>query len=148
MGKNETIKSLEDALGEANERAHRLARDNDAYRARERNRMRYEHDEKQRKLKQAERAERLKRVENIQAGLLPLDGATQWAIVHEEGAKPGIEVFVPLSEVEEREVQAYLNGRNERKVNVNVRVFDEVRVTDAINKMAANAQRIRDCYSF
>lgn len=111
MGKKEQIEALEHALAEANQRAHRIARDNDAYRARERNRMRSEHDEKQRKLKAAERDERYKRIENIGAGLLPIKEATQWAIVHEEDGKPGIEVFVPLSEPEERAVQDYLNNR-------------------------------------
>jgi len=90
-------------------------RDAEYLRKREQRRTAREYAERQSKLKQAERAERLKRLEHLDVGLLPLEGATQWAIVHEEGSKPGVEVFVPLSNVELGKVQEYLSGRDKPK---------------------------------
>lgn len=134
MGKKQTIESLEAALGEANQRAHRYARDNDAYRSRESARMRAEHAEKQRKLKQEERAEKLKRIENIGRGLLPMEHVTEWAIISDDQQQLSVEVTVPLSAVDHTALQEYLDGRREREARQRA-------LQDGINKMRERADR-------
>lgn len=102
------IADLQDALGEANQRAERSARDADYYRQRETRRATIEHHERQQKLKQAERAKRLERVEQITAGRLPLDGAESVSITH-EGDEVFIDVTVKLTKPEHQAVQDYLS---------------------------------------
>lgn len=113
-------------------------RDAEYLRKREARRAESERAERQRKLKEAERRERVERVEHIEAGRLPLKGATQWAIVHEEGSKPGIEVFVPLSEPELRAAQNYLGRRGETEAAVRP-------IVDEINAMT---ERMRQAYGY
>lgn len=71
-----------------------------------------EHDAEQAKLREAERKARAQKLDHLAAGRLPLKDATQWAFVHEEGAKPGIEVFVPLDDQEEKALHNYFDAKD------------------------------------
>ncbi|WP_144795711.1 hypothetical protein [Microbacterium paludicola] len=129
---------LKDALAEANQRASRLAADNDAFRCRESAQARDKRAAEEAKRREAERKERLERVDNISKGLIPLKGATSVAIVHEAGEQPAIEVTLPLTAPELRAAQEHLDRDRE----VTVRAFDEVRMQAAINNIREHVNLI------
>lgn len=122
------IEDLKLVAEEANQRAQRLAIDNEAFRCRESAAMRREHAEQQRKRKEAERAAARERVEHIAAGRLPLEGAESVSVTH-EGDEVFIDVQVKLTKPEAQAVQDYLGKRGDAEA---VR-----RIAEQVNKIAA-----------
>lgn len=109
-------KELQNALTRANaaraelrSKADALYAEVAAHRSRESRELRRRHEEDQAKRRVAEAKARKEKLDHLRAGRLPLKSATQWAIVHEEGSKPGIEVFVPLDSEEQKAVQSFLD---------------------------------------
>lgn len=85
---------------EANQRAQRIARDNDAFRARETARMRSDHAEQQAKRRQADRDAKRKRIETIDGGAIPFHYVTFATFTQSnEGIELKVNIDGPTDEI-------------------------------------------------
>lgn len=136
------VDDLRNALAEEHQRAARLARDNDAFRAREDANRRERAAKAERERKQAERDKRLQRLKHLRAGLLPLEHVAKLAIVHTAVEVPCVEVTVPLSSAEVAELQEYMRASDGKGG------IAAAELRERINRMAAGVQRAQGYYTF
>lgn len=101
------------ANAQAEGRAANLALENARLTSQERRRVCAEREKEAQKRREAEHLARRERLDRIGEGLLPLEGATSRAFVHERDGETGIEVFVPLDDEERRILGEFFERREQ-----------------------------------
>lgn len=93
---NEQVEDLRKRAVHAEREARGLQVEVTVHKLRESQRMRRDHEQKQRELRAAEQADKVKRRQELRDGLVRLKEASEWAIVHDERGAV-LELTMPLS---------------------------------------------------